>query len=67
MYLTDFADAFVAFILQYYLWADSIYPFRDVPISFWWLFESTILWSLAWQLFPDDFADLFVNDDDLNY
>lgn len=66
MYLQDFMDAFIAFIMQYYVWFDSIYPFRDVPISLWWLFESTVLANLAWQLFPHDLVDAFENDDDLD-
>lgn len=59
-------DALTAFILQYYMWTDSIYPFQDVPISLFWLFESTVLANLAWQLFPHELVDAFENDDDLD-
>lgn len=62
--LGDFMDALTAWFLDMYMWTDSIYPFADYPISLFWLFESTILANIAWQLFPHELADAFESDDD---
>lgn len=72
MSLTYILEWFIATMLEFYHWTDSIYPFADFPtISLFWLFESTFLTSLVWQLFPheldrdfseDDERDRFIND-----
>lgn len=62
--ISEFMSAFTAFLLEFYSWTDSIYPFTDVDISLFWLFESTILTGLAWQLFPSEIADNFMDIED---
>lgn len=62
--LQEFMTAFTNFILNFYSWTDSIYPFTDVNISLFWLFESTVLTGLAWQLFPAEIADNFTDIDE---
>lgn len=62
--ISEFMSAFTAFLLDLYAWTDSIYPFIDVDISLFWLFESTVLTGLAWQLFPAEIADNFVDIDE---
>lgn len=63
MSLNEFMSAFTNFILNFYSWTTSIYPFQDIQISLFWILESSVLTNLAWQLFPHDLADNFTDDD----
>lgn len=59
--LHDFMSNFVGSLLGFYAWSNDIYPFSDYPISLFWLFESTVLASLAYSLFPPQVADALLD------
>lgn len=59
--LSDFMSTFVGYLMAFYHWTDNIYPFSDYPISLFWLFSSVALASLAYNLFPPDVADAFLD------
>lgn len=64
--LTDFMRSFVGYLMSFYHWTDSIYPFSDYPISLFWLFSSVVLASLAYNLFPPDVADALLDIEEVN-
>lgn len=66
MNLSSFLDGVFSFFSDMYNFTNSVSPFTDYPdLSLFWLFESLVLTSIAWQLFPDEFSSNF-NENDIN-
>lgn len=64
--ISDFMSNFVGYLMAFYNWTDSIYPFSDYPISLFWLFSSVVLASLAYNLFPPGVADALLDIEEVN-